>query len=151
MKKLLLILLGFYIGLVVFMPKKELFYKVERMLPVNIEANITQTPISLMIKNAKIYYANINSANLNATIYPLILYNQANVNLFINSLNTSFNNIKIIYSPFLPFKVFIKGENLNGFVNLKEKHIHITFSKPPNSIKDFLQKTNKGYVFDENF
>jgi hypothetical protein len=154
MKKILIFLLGFYIGAVIFMPKKAIFYKIQELIPqINIEAQTKQTPISLNLQNIKIFYASIDSADIKKVkIFPFILYNQADIyDLNVKSINLTLKNIKIIFTPFYPIKAFIFGDNLNGFINLKERKIHITFKNPPSSIRGFLKKTEKGYVLDERY
>jgi len=152
MKKTALVLIGIYLGIVFFMPKESIFYKIEEYLPVKITADLSSTPISLNIKKADIYYAGIKSATIkNSEIYPFLFYNEAKINIFVNSLDINLSGIKLIYTPFVPFKIFVKGKDITGDIELKNRKIHILFLHPQNEIKDFLQKTKKGYELNERF
>jgi hypothetical protein len=158
MKKVLAVILGFYIGIVVFMPKKDIFYTLTYKLPkTDVIANISQTPISLDIKNAKIYYAGIKSVFLQKlTVYPLIFFNAAVLqDTKINLGNYIIKKTFIFYTPFYPFKIFVKGKgnfgNFEGFVDIKNRYVKIFFKNPKNNIKAFLQKNSKGYFYYESF
>jgi hypothetical protein len=154
MKKFLIALIAFLLGLIVFMPKKDIFYTAEHYLKdINIVSKIQSNPFFLKLNNGKIYYLNIKAATFKeAIIFPFILYNQANIkNLKIDSLNLTLNNIKIIYSPFYFKKAFIFADNLKGEIDILNKKIHLESKNPPNYLKGFMKKTKKGYELNEKF
>jgi len=58
MKKFLIAFLAFYLGIIVFMPKKELFYTAQKYLSsqnIYINAKVESNIISLILKDAKVY------------------------------------------------------------------------------------------------
>ncbi|WP_457564262.1 hypothetical protein, partial [Caminibacter sp.] len=110
MKKILLVLLGFYIGLVVFMPKSEIFYKGLEILNsynINVLSKTKENPIKFEIDDAKIFYLKMPSATFKkAEIYPFIFYNVAKVKDFrLDIGNYVIKNLKITYIPGLNAKI----------------------------------------------
>jgi len=152
MKKFFISFLALLLGLIIFMPKKNIFFTIEHSLKdIKIDANIQSNPFFLKLNDVKIYYFNIKAANAKEVIiYPFIIYNQANIkDFYIDSLNLKLSNIKLIYSPFYYPKILIFADNLKGYINILKRKIHIESKNPPSSIKGFMKKTQKGYIFDE--
>ena len=156
MKKFFLALFGFYIGIIVFMPKESLFYKVLETADkkgINVISKTYQTPIFLEIKNAKIFYLKMPSAQIQKIkIYPFLVYNRIDAkNITLKIGDYKIKNLNIIYIPFLNAK--IKGEasfgTFEGYANFKEIKIYI--KNPKRDIKGFLRKDNKGYFYYERF
>jgi len=155
MKKTLIAFLGFFTALIIFMPKKNLFYTLTHYLPndVKLSFKANQTPVSLNLENFKIYYANVPSFETKKIeILPWILYNRADLSeIFIPALNLKIKNAKIAYSPILFNKIFVKSANFHGTIDPFERKIHIVFSNPPSQIKPFLKKTKEGFILNEKF
>lgn len=156
MKKILIAIAGFYLGIIVFMPKTELYYKALEILDKNHIDIISKTdsnPFRFEIKNAKIYYLNSKTASLkDAKIYPFLFYNRAEIKDFkLNIGNYVIKNLEITYIPFLNAK--IRGNSnfgeLNGYINFKELKIYI--KNPRADILEFLKKDGKGYYYYERF
>jgi hypothetical protein len=156
MKKIAIIILGFLIGFVVFMPKKELFFFFQKVLDqknIKIISTTSQTPIQLNLLNTKVFYSNIKTASIKeVNIYPLLLIN------IIKARNIKFDigNIQIknltAYFTLYP-KIFVKGDGnigeFEGWLSLKEAKIYI--KNPSFQIKPFLKRDKKGYFYYEKF
>ena len=158
MKKFLLFLLGIYIGLVVFMPKDNLYYTFQKYLKkenIYINSSISQDLIKLSLKNAKVYSNNINIADFeNINIYPLILFNLISVkNLKLEIGNYKISNLNIYFTPFYPIGL-IKGDSsfgkVDGEINLMKRYIKVYIQKP-STISSFLKKDKKGYFYYAKF
>lgn len=156
MKKILIIIFGFYLGAVVFMPKKDIYFKVLEFLDkkgINVASKTICTPFSLNLENVKIYYLKMASASIKkAEIFPFLFVNILNIkNLNINIGNYKIKNLNIVYIPFTDAK--IKGEGnfgkIRGYIKFKE--IKIRIENPTNEIKPFLKKDKKGYYYYERF
>jgi len=164
MKKLLIFfsfLIGFYIGFIIFMPKNELIFTIEKYLKkenIYINANYKEHLFNEEIKNAKIF---INSINLikfkNAKIFPFIFYNKINIkNILIHFQNLKINYLNISHSIINPFKVFITGDSnfgkINGFIDLKNRILKVYIINLTNkNLKSFLRRDKKGYFYYEKF
>jgi hypothetical protein len=146
MKKVLIILFSFYIGLIIFMPKKELLYKSFEYLPFKVDAKIISNPIYVKLENSKIIYTNVNSAYIKELqIFPFIFYNQINVK------ELRIFNKKFSFKVFvLPHRAFIRGD-INGYIDFLNKKIDLLIKNPPPQIRGFLKYSNKGYILDEIF
>jgi len=152
-KRGVLILLGLYIGAVLFMPKKFLFYKVEEIVPsLKIEGNLTSTPISLRLTDGVISYQGIKMGKVGEVVlYPLLLVNYLRGDFTLSTPAVELKGVKLFYTPFLPFTLWIWGENFRGKVNLKGRRVDIAFSSPPPSLRGFLKKRGKEYEFNTTF
>jgi len=164
MKKFLIFfsfLIGFYIGFIIFIPKNELIFTIEKYLKkenIYINAKYKESLFSEEIKNAKIF---INSINLiefkKAKILPLLFYNKININnISINFKNLKINNLNITYFIINPFKILIKGNSnfgkINGFIDLKKRILKVYIINLTNSnLKTFLRRDKKGYFYYEKF
>jgi hypothetical protein len=156
MKKLLIFIIGFLIGTIVFMPKQELFFKVLEILHnknIDIISKTEENPLFLKISDAKVYYLNLHSATIKEiTVYPYILFNKIEAkNIKINLGDFKIKSLNITYIPFLNAKLTGKSNfgEFEGEANLNEIKIYI--KNPSNKIKTFLKKDKKGYFYYEHF
>ena len=98
----ILIFLIFLIGgLIIFMPKSQLYYYGEKMLNENgiiiSDEKIKETPIDLTINNGNIYAQGVLVASIaKAKVQPYILFNKAVINdVELKGLAKDFLNISI--------------------------------------------------------
>jgi len=152
MKKFLLILMGFFLGFIIFMPKEHLFYKLLYILHnknIDIQTQITKTPFKMKLENTQIYYLKIKTAQVkNVLIKPFIAFNEIEANdIKLNVGNFIIKNLKIVYIPFLKAKIQGKGNfgEFSGYANLKEIKIYV--KHPSRRILAFLKKDKKGYFY----
>ncbi len=156
MKRIAIIIVGFLIGFIVFMPKKEIFFLLQRVLPqqnIQITSTPSQNPIKLTLFNTKIFYSNIKTASIKEiNIYPLLLINiikAKNIKLDIGNIQIKTLNAYFTLYP----KTFIKGDGnigeFEGWISLKEAKIYI--KNPSFQIKPLLKRDKKGYFYYEKF
>lgn len=160
MKKFFLFLLGLLIGLVIFMPKDNLYYTAQKFLAkekVYINSDI-KSGLILDLSNGKIYQNGIDFADFqNVKILPFLLFNKIEAkNIEINMQNLRIDNLNISYSILNPVKVYIKGManfgKIDGEVNLLKREIKVYILNLTNgNIKSFLKKDKKGYFYYAKF
>jgi hypothetical protein len=156
MKKFFLFLAGFLMGLIIFMPKDNLYYTFQDYLKkenIYINSDI-KSRISLYLKNGVVYYNGMDISKFeNTEILPFIFYNQIKgKNITLNIGNYKINSLNIVYTVFYPIKIFVKGDSsfgkIDGEVNLIKKEVKIYIKNlTNNSLKRFLRKDNKGYFY----
>jgi hypothetical protein len=160
MKKIFLFLAGLLIGLIVFMPKDNLYYTLQNYLKkekIYINSNI-KSGLSLKLKNGIVYYKGMDILKFkNINIFPFIYYNEINgQNIKLNMGDYRINTIKIIYIVFYPVRIFLKGESnfgkIKGYIDLIKREVRIyILNLTDKSLKRFLQKDKKGYFYYAKF
>jgi len=157
MKKFFIVLTGFLIGAIFFLPKQNIYYFVQQKLAENkihIISEINSNPLKLSLSNGKIYYKNMEIATFkNADVYLFLVYNKAeikDIKLKLGSYFVSFATLT--YTVVSPFEIIIKAKgnfaDMSGTVNLKEKYVKLYFNNIKNpSIKRMLKKDKKGYYY----
>jgi hypothetical protein len=166
------IFIGFFViwfALLVFMPKQELYFTLEKELAKqDIEINeqsIEEGVFSLNLINPVIYVKGIKIATIEKiNIFTLIFTTNINVrSLNLDESLKSFAPEKIDvanidYSIFAPFRVNIEAEgsfgHLEGNANLNERDLRIDFSettKELDSIRANLKKDEKGLYYETSF
>ena len=161
MKKFLLFLLGFFIGIIFFMPKDNLYYTFQSFLKkqnIYINSKIDLSLFSLTLKNGIIYYHGMDISKFkNINILPYIVYNEIDFkNVNINIGNYKIISLKAFYTLFYPMKIFIKGKSnigiLNGYINLIKREVKLRINNlTDSSVKKFLTKDKKGYFYYAKF
>jgi len=159
--KFLVIMFSFFIGFIIFMPKENIFFTLQKELSKqNIYIN-TQTKnnlFTLNLKNSHIFINGINIANINQTsILTLILFNKINIhNITINFNKLKIKTLYIQYSILNPLKIDINGianfANIKGDIDLKTNTLKVyLLNLTNNSIKSFLHRDQKGYFYVQKF
>jgi len=159
----------FWFALLLFMPKQELYFTLEKeLLKQDIEINeqsIEEGVFSLNLIKSEIYVKGIKIATVEKiNIFTLIF--TTNINLKSLILDDSFKSFapkqidiaNISYTLFSPFNVTIEAEGnfgiLQGNVNLNERKFRIDFSettKELDSIRSNLKKDEKGLYYEKSF
>ena len=159
MKKTLLFITGLILGIILFMPKENLFFTAQHYLKnqnlfINFQT-INSSLFKLKLENVNIYYKGIDGVNIKQiNILPLLFINKIylkNINIFNNNAN-----IEITYNIFSPFKMDIKGSSnfgeIKGDINLNKKHLKVYILNLKNDkLKTFLKHNQKGYFYEQSF
>ena len=168
-KNIFIIFIVSWFALLLFMPKQELYFTLEKeLLKQDIEINeqsIEEGIFSLNLINPVIYVKGIKIATIEKiNIFTLIF--QTNINLKSLILDDSLKSFapqkidvaNMSYSLFSPFKVIIEGKGsfgvIDGHVNLDERNLRLHFSettKELDSIKSNLKKDEKGLYYETSF
>ncbi|WP_456480674.1 hypothetical protein [Nautilia sp.] len=157
MKKFLIILSGFLLGVIVFLPKEELFYLLQKKLyekQIYIKSDVTSSLKEIRINNAKIYYNDIKMADLKkAKAYMFIFYNKIHLtDLKLDIGNYAIKKAEITYSITNPLKIEIKAvsnvADINGYADLSKRFVKIYFTNIKKAdIEKLLKKDKKGYFY----
>jgi len=159
----------FWFALLVFMPKQELYFTLEKELAkqdieIN-EQNIEEGVFSLNLIKPVIYVKGIKIATLEKiNIFTLLFYTNINVkSLLLNESLKSYAPEKIdianiSHSILKPFYVNIEAEGsfgiLEGDANLNERKLRLNFTettKEIDSIRSNLKKDEKGLYYETSF
>ena len=167
-KKTVIVFFVLWFAVLFFMPKKELYYKLEHTLvkegiKIN-EEKIEEGVFSLTLKNADFYMKGIKVASAEkVTFFTLLFYTKLEVNeLF---LDDSLKNMApqhtqyavISHSLFSPtyLSIYAKGSfgTVFGEANLREKTVHVDFdeTKEIGMIKQMLTKGEEGWYYETSF
>ena len=168
-KNIFITFIVFWFALLVFMPKQELYFTLEKELAkkdieIN-EQNIEEGVFSLNLINPEIYVKGIKVASIEKiNIFTLLFTTNINVkSLVLDDSLKSFAPKKtdvanISYSLLSPLKVTIEAEGnfglLEGNANLNEKKLRIDFfetTKEIDSIRSNLKKDEKGLYYETSF
>jgi len=159
--KFLIIIFSFSIGFIIFMPKENLFFTLQKELSkqnIYIDTKIKNNLFTLNLKNSHIFVNGINIANIKQTsVLALLLFNKIDI----HNININFNNLKIKtlyiqYSILNPLKIDINGisnfANIKGDIDLKTNTLKVyLLNLTNNPIKSFLHRDQKGYFYVQKF
>ncbi len=167
-KKTLISLFLLWFSLLLFMPKKELFYTFEHLLlPQGIKINeksLDSGLFSLTLHDADIYVKGIKIANVNeVSIFTLLFYSRLHLDgLKLDESLRAFvpsdiNESIVVHSLLSPTKLFITSMGsfglAEGVANLRTKklRINIVDEKELGSLKSQLKKDDKGWYYETSF
>jgi len=157
-----------WIFLLIFMPKTELYFLLEKKLveqdiQIN-EAKIDERLFSLDIQKATIFYKGIPVASAkSANIFSVLAYSRVLLKdiefdaLLASSLPQKVQILKLTHSVLDPIHLLVwaKGSfgTVKGNFDLKSKKLHLDFveTKEIDNIRESLQKDQKGYYYEISF
>jgi len=166
-KNAFIVFLSIWISFLVFMPKKELYFALEKELSKSgIELNeksIDSNIFGLDIKDIDVYVENIKLAHIAQIDFKtLLFFNTVNIDkISIDSslksmLPQDINHTEMRYSIFNPKEVTVSSSGdfgfVKGYINI-DKTLHLDFIKALN-IKPFqreLKKGENGWYYEKKF
>jgi len=167
-KKIFITLFIAWFALLVFMPKQELYYKLEEELAkqeikIN-EKAIEEGLFSLTLKQASVYVKGIKVATIEElTLFTLLFYTKVELDslLLDDSLKAMApeQTDKAILSHWVlsPLEASVSAEGsfgaIEGSVDLTERKLHIGFNeiKEIETIRSQLKKDGKGWYYETSF
>jgi len=167
-KYILSTLMALVVGLIIFMPKVELYYKGEELLNkygVTIDGEeISSSMVSTKVLHPTIYFRGVDVARASVVDFkPYLFINSIKaedielLNVAKQFLKVDIDTLKANHSILKPFyiKLNIVGSFgvANGYIDLKSRVVHVDIIEPSdiNSIKKFLKKGEKGWFYESNF
>ena len=160
MKKVFISVLGLLAGLIVFMPKDNLYYTFQKYLSKNkiyINSDI-DSKIALRLKNGTVYYKGMDIVSFDeADVYSFIFFNKIYLhNIALKLGNLRIKNLNVSYTVTNPLKVYINGVSdfgkIEGYVDLIKKEIKVyILNLNNNTVKRMLKKDKKGYFYYATF
>ncbi len=171
--KIFLFVILFIYTLVVFLPKKELYYLGERYLAkykVYISnETLSDLGIAFFVKDGTIYYEGINGGKVESiSVILTLLYNKIEISDVAISddlkdlVPGNVKSVSATYGVWLPHLVSLEGNGefgeFDGDVNLIERKVKIVFNpskevetKFTDQLRRFLKKTEEGYLYERPF
>jgi len=167
-KKGLLVLLVTWLALVILMPKKEIFYKLEETLDryeirLN-EEKKSEGLFSLTLKGVTVYVKGINVATIEEIdLFTLLFYSKIELRKLLvdDSLKTMIpqetTSAVLRHSILSPLDATVSANgsfgSLQGAIDLNERTVHLDFNESKNiqMLKPALKKSEKGWVYETSF
>jgi len=167
-KKLIGYTLLIWFAVILFMPKENLYYQLERVaaqegIEIN-EASIKSGVFTLSVRSPEVYYEGVAVASaeaLDATVFLLydrvIITGIALDRTIASMVPLTVDKVELVYSILTPQKVTLKGEGsfgrCHGEIDLKERRVHISMDDPEKigSIKSLLKKGEEGWYYETSF
>ncbi len=167
-KKIFIALFIVWFGLLLFMPKQEMYYKLEKELEkqeieIN-EKSIEEGLFSLTVKQASVYIKGIPVATIEELkFFTLLLYTKVELDTLLldDSLKAmapqQTDKATLTYSIISPLHASIYAEGsfggIEGSVELKERKLHLDFNetKEIEMIRSQLKKDEKGWYYETSF
>lgn len=167
-KNTLIFILVLWLSLIIFMPKKALYYKLEEeLLKQDIKLNekmIDEGLFSLKIEDMSVYIKGINIASIKEiNLFTLLIYTHISIESI--GLDESFRammpqDIKMsniyhtIDSPMdLVVDINSSIAQIDGIVDLKSRKVRLDIKESSNIaiIKSLLKKDDKGWYYEKSF
>jgi len=167
-KKVLLLLLLLWAGLIVFMPKESLYYTLEKRIAkegieIN-EAQIEEGIFDLILKHPVIYVHGIKVATLKEIrIRTLLFYNRIKVydievdKSLQHYLPPKADTVWLTYTVLRPLQIAVKTRGsfgkISGVIRLWEKKIHLDVSNPEKfgMLRGEMKKGEQGWYYETSF
>ena len=167
-KKTLIALLLFWLALLIFMPKVQLYYLLEQALEkqeirIN-EAKIDENLFGLGVTDATLFYKGIPVAKVAKTeMLTLLVYNRVKIEhvildaLLKEKFPASVEHLGVRYSVLDPLHVQLSGSGsfgtFEGAYNLRTRKLHIDIvpGKEIGTIQQWLKQGEKGYYYETSF
>ncbi len=167
-KKIFIVLFITWLALLVFMPKQEIYYALEKELAKNEikinEKSIKEGFFSLTLKQVSVYVKGVKIATIEEVdFFTLLFYTKVEVNslLLDDSLKSMVpqqaDKALFAHTFSAPLKVSLNAEGsfgvVEGGVDLKERSLHLDFieTKEIEMIRSKLNKGEKGWSYETSF
>lgn len=167
-KKIFTVLFVTWFALLLFMPKQEIYYALEKELAkqeikIN-EKSIEEGVFSLALNQASVYVKGVKIATIEKlSLFTLFFYTKIELDLLLldDALKTMApqQTSKAVFSHaiFSPFDSSVYAEGsfgvVEGKVDLKERKLHLDFTetKEIEMIKPQLKQDEKGWYYETSF
>jgi len=167
-KKSFIILIVTWLAVVVLMPKREIYYKLEEELAkqeiILNEAKASEGIFSLTLTDVSVYYKGINVATLDEVSFcTLLFYSSIELqSLYMDdSLKTMVPQITkealLSHSILSPLNVSVQASGsfgaMEGKIDLSERKVRLDFNESKNieMLKPQLKKDEKGWFYETSF
>jgi len=169
-KKIFIAIALVWFVLIAFMPKQELYYKLEQTLEKNDirlnEETIDEGLFSLTLHKVDVYIKGIKLATIDEVdFFTLLFYTRVEIeNLLLDEslkskVPTQVNSLIASHSILAPLKIKLETEGsfggAEGSIDLKEKNLHLdlnnTSMKGIEMLQSTLQKNEKGWYYETSF
>ncbi len=167
-KNILIAFIVVCLGILVFMPKQEFYYKLEEELAKD-EIKLNETSMneglfSLNVKHVTVYFKGINVATIEEmSLFTLLFYNSIELrSLTVDDslkkmMPQEIEKAVAIYSILSPAEVVVDASgsfgSMSGKIDLSEAKVRLDFneSKKIEMLKPQLKKDEKGWYYETSF
>jgi len=166
-KNIVIIIVVVWFGLVAFMPKKALYYRLEEELAKqDIKLNeklIDESLFSLRIEDVNVYVKGINIASIREiNLFTLLFYShlsidEVNLDSSLGMLAKDIGRSDIFHSISSPTNLVVDVNSsiakVDGLVDLAQRKVRLDIENSPNikMIRPMLKKDEKGWYYETNF
>jgi len=167
-KKVILIFLAVFIASLVFAPKKDLYFLLEKELQKNgvvlSDEKIDSNLFGLDITDTKVYVENTYIGDIkNISLLTLLIYSDIDILEFnpVDSIKRVFplaiKRAKVNYAIWNPFEVKISIDSsvgkINGFIDLNKRRVLLRFldKNRVHSIRTYLKRDKNGWYYEQSF
>jgi len=165
-KQMLLILILLPLAIVLFMPKKELYYLLEQRLAQKhimiTDESLREGPFSLTILHPVVRFNGAPVAHAERiTLWSLLLYSKADIKAVAvaEGLPTEVNASRMtaIHSILSPLRMRIEGQSslgsVEGALDLQGRRLHLELAEGGNNqaLSAYLKKGEKGWYYESRF
>ena len=165
-KQIVIVLILLPFAVMFFMPKKELYYLLEKKLHkqnIMISGEVLEEGIlSLTVEHPVLSFSGASLATAKSiTLWSILFYSKADFEGLVvaEGLPTKFSikELTATHSVLSPMKIAIAGESslgtVQGQVNLGTQTVHLDLSKGGSNkaISKYLKKSKKGWYYESKF
>jgi len=171
MKKIVIATIFFFIGLIIFMPKENLFFTLKKILKKEhielVSKDVSDRFVDLRLEDTLFIYDGIESLKAKTiTLSPWLFYNTIEAKDISASkalrdmLNIKVDELKITHTIFNPklakLKAWGKFGNLDGYIDLDKRLIHLILTpsasfKKSQIVRDYFRNSKEGLLYESNF
>ncbi|WP_373029966.1 hypothetical protein [Sulfurovum sp.] len=167
-KKGFIVLMAVWLSILVLMPKREFYYKLEEELAKHEiklnEEQVSEGFFSLALKQVTVYFKGINVATIEeVNLCTLLFYSSLELRSLHmdDSLKTMVpqetQKLLLSHSVLSPLEVFVDATGsfgmMTGKIDLSEQKVRLDFNESKNieMLKPQLKKDEKGWVYETSF
>lgn len=167
-KKALMILLVVWFAFVLFMPKRNLYYKLEQVLATQgikaSEGSISEGLFTLDVNDAVVYVKGIDLIHVRyASFFSLLFYSSVTIEGIVlddslkNILPTELEAATLSHVVWRPAHVKVSGQGafgtFEGDIDLAQRKVHLDFTElnEAGSLKRQLKEGEKGWYCETSF
>ncbi len=167
-KNSLIVVIVAWLGILVFMPKHEFYYKLEEELAkyeikLN-EEKVNEGVFSLSLKQVTVYFKGINVATIEeVNLFTLLFYSSIELQALMmdeslkEMLPQEIESAVAKHSILSPLEVSVDASGsfgaMAGKIDLNERKVHLDFNESKNveMLKPQLKKDEKGWYYETSF
>jgi len=167
-KKIILVMFLLWFAILIFMPKRELYYALEKSIEskdIRLNEQSIETGIfSLEVNDITIYVKGVKVARLKRlNVFTLLFYTHIKLeNLVLNELlkdraPKNADEINLVYQVFSPLTIGVDSNGsfgtVKGKISLSREKINLRFIKigEISNIQGLLNKDDKGWFYEKSF
>ena len=165
-KQIIVVLIVLPLAVMLFMPKKELYYLLEKKLytqQIMISGErVQEGPLSLTIAHPVFSLAGASLARAeHITLWSLLFYTKADVKGVVVAeglpAEVSIQTLTATHTLLSPMKITLSGESsigaLQGYVDLGTRTLHLDIAKAEKNkaVSKYLKKGQKGWYYESKF